>query len=363
MFDFDLQRFDEEESQSIDAESSQENQPEPQPEEKEPLPEELNGLPEDIARDTYEEWKKSQQQEQPPVEQQAPPQETAAQPPKTEESVPYARFKEKVDEANALKEQLAEYQRKAQQQAQPQPQGQAPPPPQQLPPIKVTPEIARDINRAIEAEAMALSGFTQDDVDSLQYADDDDPRIVQYQQAKSIAQSNIFSALRQARTNQHVQEQQQYAAAQQFRAAQAVAINSYHEFAKKEFADPNFKAIQNFAVNQFFAQLPPDEQAIVSNAYVRSERQIATPAEYMVVKNYYERAKAVYLALAAREKQAKGAPAQPKQAPSLPRVDSVKGTANIGNDGQLSSSEIEKLLEGDFTKIDSKTQKLLLGMT
>lgn len=74
---------------------------------KQPIPEELNSLPEDIARETLAEWEQSQQAEPPK--------------PQTEETVPYARFKEKVDAANQLKAQLAEYQRQAQQ---PQSQGQ-----------------------------------------------------------------------------------------------------------------------------------------------------------------------------------------------------------------------------------------------
>ena len=150
MFEFDLQRFDEEST-----EQPTQSQPESSTEEEKPIPEELSGLPEDIARETLAEWEKSQPKPEEPQPQEEPPK------PPTEESVPYARFKEKVDEANQLKAQIAEYQRQAQQQQQQPQQPQQPPQPQpqfQLPQFQITPEDAVKINEAITAEAMQLSG-------------------------------------------------------------------------------------------------------------------------------------------------------------------------------------------------------------
>ena len=337
MFEFDLQRFDEEVSQSTETQS----------EEQKPLPEELNGLPEEIARETLNEWEQSQaaSEEQP----------TSAEPaaPQTEESVPYARFKEKVDEANRLKAELEKYRQAPQPQSQPQTQPQ-PARQIQLPQLKVTPEMAKRINQAIDAEAMALSGMSKDDVASLEYADDDDPRIAQWQQSKSIAQNNVITALRQMHDNQQRQ-------AQQFYANHTAAVNSYNEFAQKEFAEPDFKEIQNFATNEFFEQLSPGEQTILANSYLRVERQLASPAEMLVVKNYYERAKAAY-----RTRGAKKTPAQHDKKnsaqPTLPRSDQLKGASGTSNK-QLSTSDIEKMLAGDFTKIDPEMQKTLLAIT
>ena len=334
MFEFDLQRFDEEQPASAETETSQEEQ--------EPIPEELGGLPEDIARETMVEWEQSQAKEEPSQE---PPQEAK---PQTQESVPYARFKEKVDEANQLKAQLAEYQRQAQQPQQPQPQ--QPPPQFQPQQLKITPEICAKITEAIKAEAMALSGMSNDDVASLEYADDDDPRIAQWSQAKSIAQNRVYAAIQQAQ----IQQAQQ---AQQFYNNHIAATKTYNEFAAKEFAEPDFKDVQNFAANEFFEQLSPDEQRIIANSYLRIERQTASPAEMLVVKNYYERAKAAYRTRGAKKKNSK--PQQPQA--QLPRTDQLRGSSGA-SDGQLSASDIEKLLEGDFTKLDQRQQNMLLGI-
>ncbi len=334
MFEFDLQRFDEEST-----EEPTQSQPEPSTEEEKPIPEELSGLPEDIARETLAEWEKSQPKpEEPPQPQEEPPK------PQTEESVPYARFKEKVDEANQLKAQLAEYQRQAQQQQPPQPQPQFRPPQ-----FQITPEDAVKINEAITAEAMQLSGMSQDDVASLEYADEDDPRIAQWRQAKSIAQNNVYSAIRQAQVNQQQQ-------ARQFYDSHIAATQTYNEFVQKEFAEPDFKEIQNFAKNEFFEQLSPNEKQIVAGSYLRVERQTASPAEMLVVKNFYERAKTAYRTRGAK----KSAPRQPQPTPQLPRADQLKGSSGA-SDGRLSPHDIEKLLEGDFTKLDKKQQRFLLG--
>ena len=337
MFEFDLQRFTEE---NTDAEQSAEV--ETPSEEQQPIPEELGGLPEDIARETLAEWEKLQTK---------PEEEPQEEPPKpqTEESVPYARFKEKVDEANQLKAQLAEYQRRLQQS-----QPQQPPQPQQPqfqpPQMRITPEISAKINEAIQAEAMALSGMSKDDVASLEYADDDDARIAQWNKAKSIAQNRVYNAIQQAQINQ--QEQ-----ARQFYNNHVAATQLYNEFAQKEMSEPDYNNVVHFARNEFFTQLPPNEQQIIANSYLRVERQIASPAEMMCVKNYFEKAKAAYRTRGAKETAPKQQPA-----PRLPRTDQLKGGSGA-SDGQLSAHDIEKLLEGNFTKLDAKTRKLLLGFT
>ena len=123
----------------------------------EPIPEELGGLDEDIAREEMVEWKESGQES------------AETETPTENETVSRSEYQVKVDEAEKFKAQLAAYQQKQQispQQIQP-------------PPIKLTPEIAAKINQAITAEAMNMVGFSADDVASLEYADNDAPRLSQ----------------------------------------------------------------------------------------------------------------------------------------------------------------------------------------
>ena len=343
MFEFDLQRFDEEENLNELQESQAEEKP---------IPEELGGLPEDIARETMAEWEKlqpkSEAESQPESEEEPQPETPPEEKPQTEESVPYARFKEKVDEANRLKAKLAEYQRQAQQ---PQAQQQFQPPQFQPPQIKITPEISAKINAAIRAEAMALSGMSDDDVASLDFADADDPRIAQWNQAQSIAQNRVYNAIQQTQLEREQRARQLYD-------EHIAAVETYNQFVQKEFAEPDFKEIQNFARNDFFEQLNPNEKQILAKSYLHVEQQTASPAEVLVVKNFYESAKAAYRTRGAK----KSAPKQTQPPPQLPRVNQLKGSSGTG-DGQLSAHDIEKLLEGDFTKLDKKQQRMLLGFS
>lgn len=346
MIDFDIQRFADN-GETI-SESTPESAPETQAEEQEPIPEELGGLPEDIARETMAEWEQSQTTQE-------------AEPAQAEPQITREDYQSKLAEIEQLKAQLAQYQQPQQQaQQQPSQQPQQPPQAQQVPPaqfqipqLKMTPELSKKISDAISAEAKAMTGFSDDDVASLDYAEDDDPRLAQWAQAKNIAQSRVYTAIYQTQ----VAQQQQ---AQQFYNDHMAAVNTYNEFVKKEFAEPDFQAIQQFATNDFFNQLKPYEQAVIAQSYVRVERQIASPAEMMVVKDYYERAKAAYRSRGAKKNHS----IQPdkKVAPQLPRTDQLKG-ASTTSDGQLSTGDVERLLEGDFTKLTPQQQKALLNIS
>jgi len=342
--EFDLQRFAEDaapandsaDTQTETADAAQDSAPEP-------IPEELGGLPEEYAREVMEQSKPAE--ENSTLEQPAP----AEQPRDDYQAI--------IAERDQLKAQLAEYQRQQaqlQQQAQTQqPQQQRQPQPQYQPPqLQITPEVSAKIKTAIEAEAMALAGMSKDDVDSLNWADDDDPRLAQWNQAKDIAKDRIYTAIKQA---QAARQQQ----AQQFLMNHQAAVQTYNEFAKKEFAEPDYKQIQQFATNEFFEQMPQNEQRILAQAYIRVEQQTASPAEMLAVKQYYERAKAAYRT---RDAKKQTGPQPARQAANLPRADQLRGTISTGDVG-LSSSDFEKLLKGDFTKIDEKTQKIMLGFS
>ena len=354
MFEFDLQRFDEDTADTAAQETNTEAAVQSETAEEKPIPEELNGLPEDIARATLNEWEAMQKSSEEPEQEQQAEQPAQEPKPQTEESVPYARFKEKVDETNRLKELLAQYQQQAQIR---QPQQQQAPPPQQQQGMRITPDVAQKINAAIDAEAKALTGLTQEDVEKLDFVDDDDVRALQWKQAKALAQNRVFHALR----NELASRQQQ---AQQFLTTHQAAVQSYNDFVQKEFATvPNIQEIQNFAANEFFDQLPPNEKVVLADSYMRVERKTASPAEMLVVQKYYERAKAAFNARADAAKKPPQTPAQrAQQAQNLPRADQLKGTSSK-SDGQLSASDIEKLLAGDFTKIDPKLQRTLLGLS
>lgn len=338
---FDLQRFNDD-AVASESETTPENQPE-QP----PIPEELSGLPEEYARETMAEWEQMQTAGEPEKPDETPAPEQPQEPPITREQ-----YQAAINEANQLRAQLAALNQAAQQ---PQPQVQQPQPQFQPPQIRFTPENSKRINDAIQAEAMALSGLSADDVASLEYADDDDPRIAQWNQAKSFATNHVYSDIRQEQRAQQQEQIAQQQRAQRFYAHYVASSNSYKQFVQKELAEPDYQQVFQFATNEFFEQLPPDERETIANSYISVEQQNASPAEMLAVKNYYESAKAAY-----RSRGAK--PQNQSPAPKLPRSDQLKGTSTT-SDGQLSATDIEKLLAQDFTTLTPKQQKTLLGLT
>lgn len=346
MFEFDLQMFTDDEGQTTDVETETTSQQD----EEVSIPEELGGLPEEYAREVLNEYKQAQPQEsqEQPVEE-TPIETSEETKPQTPSNIPYARFKEKVDEVNQLKAQLAEYQRRAQQLQQQQTPAQQP---VQQPQFRITPEISKKINEAITAEAMALTGFSQDDVASLEYADDDDPRIVQWNQGKNIAQARVYGALQQSQINQQRQ-------AQQFYETHNAGLKYYNDYYTKTIAEPDYQDVLKFAIGECFDNLTPFERQTIFDAYQRVERQIASPSDMLNVINYFEKAKSTYRARGAKKQTTTtNQRQQAQQASKLPRADQLTGTATI-NDGQLSSADVERLIQGDMTELDKKTLNML----
>lgn len=343
---FDLQRFDDEQVTNAEPQPSQETSTEEKP----PIPEELGGLDEEYAREVMSEWAATQSAEETEAERSSQTDKTIPQP---AEEPPVTRedYQAKINEIEQLKAQIATLQNQ-QPQTQVQPQQPKQQAPQYQPQFKLTPEISEKLKTAINAEAMELTGFSDDDVASLEYADNDDPRLDRWAQAKTIATSRVLGAIQQMQQIQQVQ-------AQNFLEEHNTAIDTYNRFAHKEMAEPDYKEIVQFGTNEFFEQQPKQIQDIIAKSYFRVERQTASPAEMLNVLMFYEKAKAAYRA---RGAQAKPAANQPKQAVQMPRVDQLGGSTTT-SDGQLSARDIEKLLEGDFTKLSEKQQRQLLGLT
>lgn len=321
-FYFDLQRFDDEQPLSQETQQQQGEQMQ--------IPEELEGIPEDIARDAMAEWEESKPKSN----------DNPAQP--TQTTYSQEEYQTVVNEREQLKAQLQQQQQQQQQQRQT-PQSK---PSFEPPPIKITPEISAKITEVITEEAKTMTGFTDDDVASLDYADNDDPRLAQWAQAKNLAQDKIYRAIRDAQ-NLHTQR------ARQFYDEQTLAIQHYNEFTKKEMEDKDYPSIVQYATNDYFKTLTTIEQKALANAYFNVERNLASPVEMLYVQNYYTRAKAAY------RSRNTSKPTSQNQIVSMPRIDQIGGSAGTG---EITVGELEKMLETtDFDKIPEPYQKRLLG--
>jgi hypothetical protein len=340
--------------------------------EMEPIPEELSGLPEEYAREAMAKAKAEGKTEAgEPETGESISAETDSET-KTDDdvelafksipegtSVPYKRFKhayEEVhkwrDEAKALKEQLQQLQNQPAAQQQPAQQPEQPAQPaQQQGGVQVTDELAKNIHLAATQAAMQMAGMTKEEVESLEYMEETDPRKTRYQVAFGMAQANIINGLRQ----QQLEQQQR---AQHFLKIHEASVNSFNAFAAEQQKDPDFMAIKDYATNEFYESLPASKQEIIRLANARVENKTASPAEIQLIQDYFLQAKRSYQGKQINKKV--NTEAKAKQAQSLPRYGKVAGAAA---DTGVNEATLAKMLqENKFSDIPKEYQNILLGM-
>ena len=325
------------------------------------IPPELEGIDDDeIVKEVMAEAKGVSVDELGPKEEPADPAAPSA--------IPYVRFKEKVDEGKAKDAEIAELKKqieafKKQQTApqapspQYQPQYQPPQAPQARPqmanpaPFQLTPENVQLINQAITEQAQAMAQLSKEDMDSLEYMEDDDPRKQRWEYAKEMARGNIFSRIREA-------QQAKLAQAQRFMQAHQQSVNDFNAYAQSQAKEADFEAVKDYAINEFFTSLPSQrDKEIITQAYARVEQNVASPEDMYLIKNYFAQAKAAYRANANAKPQKQ---TNSKEQTVFPRSTQVNGAGDAG--GGVTIASLEKMLnEMPFEEIDPKYQKMLLG--
>lgn len=277
--------------------------------------------------------------------------------PKT--NVPYKRFKQQIDknhdlegQIKALKEQLEGYNNARSQQAQDnnQQQTQQAPAPQQ--PI-ITADVAKKMQEVVQAEAMQMTGFSKDDVEAIQWMDDDDNRKQTWELACKMAENSVQQKIVAAR-------QQQFENSRRVLAAHNQAVMEYNNFAQAESNEPDFREVQNYAINDFFEKQSKAEQPVIAAAYQRIETNTATPQDIMLIKRYFTDAKRSYRN---NHKSSSGASKMSnkfKQSKAFPRSSDIDG-ASVDT-GSVTADTLAKMLEEKpFSEIPPEYQKMLLG--
>lgn len=360
---FDLQLFAEdaeEETVEVQADDQPEEvkeEPVEEPaEETQEIPEELDGL--DLSSDEVKDILKEANipEDKPDAEADSDNKQVQAPEETPKQNIPYARFKEVLDKQHAadeeianLKRQLAEAQTKAQPAQTPPPAPQPRPQAQEVPTF--TPEIARQIDEAANKQAMQMTGMTQEDIDALEYADENDTKAKTYRYAKDLARANIIENIQQT-----ARRQQEFAA--KFLENHAKLVSEYNTFYQEQQAQPDYQDVVQFATNEFFEKQAPGVQFAVSDAYNRVQRNTASPQDILVVKNYFEKAQGAF--------RAKSAPQPQKQTqntkPTMPRAQEVAGSAASPKE-TVSIASLSKMLEENrFEDLPKKYQDILLGM-
>lgn len=281
---------------------------------------------------------------------------------KPAQKIPYERFKEMVDKNNEMKAELEALKTKLAELPKQQPTPQATT--QQTAPrqtFNVTPDMAQQIDTVINQQAVAMAGLSKDDLDSLEYMDDDDPRKVRYNHAKEMAKAEVYYNIQQAR----VQQQQQY---QQAVAYHNQVVNNYNEFFVRETAEPDYEAVKDYAMGAFFEEIDAGDQRIIKDAYERIDRNIANPQDIALIKRFYLDAKNSYRqknASAQAAQKAKGAAnnieSKYQQQKAFPRASQVNGSAaNVGT--PPSADALERMLnELPWDEIPDEYKQLVMN--
>lgn len=270
---------------------------EEQQEQKEAIPDELAGLSEDTAREIMQEAGQDESTEDEGEAQDEAPDESHAEQdsdnkpegaaPLPNTKIPYARFKQEVDKRRQLEERLAALEAQQQKPVQPngnvqQAQPQAPAQEVQQPPapqLRFTPDVQKAFDATVDKQAMTMTGLSKDDIDAMEYMDDDDPRKTQYQTARKYAEVAIMQQI-------YAAQQEQQRRTRVFLDNHKKNIDGYNAFAQQEMQEPDFEQTKNYATNEFFESLPASQQPVIAGAYARIERQTANDADIMLIQNY-----------------------------------------------------------------------------
>lgn len=354
-FEFDLQLFADEESETVEV----------------TIPDELAGISEDVAREIMTEADYSEDAEVETEVEEEVKEDTiiveANNENNTEESedseivktpsqnIPYKRFKEVVDKRNDLEKQLEAYKARFGDVNAPEPQKVEPTPEPVQKPATINDDAVQQIEAAIKAEAMAITGFTADDVDALEYEDEGSSKTARWGVALSMARNKVYTAIAQA-------QQKQERMARELLDKHNASVASFNQFYMEQKAEADFNEVQQYAINDYFSALGDDDKRIIAEANARYTRGTCSEQDLYCLKRYFTDAKNAYRAKTGKKGgNAKKTISKIEQASKFPRVNSIDGTTT---NGAVTISALEDMLTNKrWDEIPKEYQDILQGIS
>lgn len=359
---FDIQKFAEENFEEENSE--QENSA---------IPDELEGLSENVARQIME--KTAAQNPEPPAEFDEVDDDGNYNGEKdlSRVKIPYSRFKQTIDQknelatkANEFEKQLAAYKQRfgdlnssPQNNFQPQQNFQQPTenftPQSQPQPLQkfFSEDDAKQIDEAIKKTAMQMTGFSQEDVDSIDYLDDDDPKIGIWNHATKLAENAVYNQIFAAQAAQAQEEQRRAAFMTQ-------AVNDFQNYTQQQTQAAEYENLRNFASGEFFNAQSPVAQQVIREADWRLQNNLATPADYKTITDFFTMAKYAYDAKKSQMPTQNTAPTKP--IPQFPRSGKVNGVPGSGG-GVTSASLAEMVHTVPWNQIPQEYKDKILNAT
>ena len=338
---FDIQKFADEEVQS--AENATENFS---------IPEELEGISEEVAREVMAEHAEKNTEPEEPAEPEFDEEGNYTGDGKVEDvKIDYARYKETLDKSKDFEKQLKAYQEKfgdinAQPVPQQQPQYQQPAmqnyqqavqeqkPPE---PRYFTADDAKQIDDEITKTTIEMTGLTQEDIEQLDYLDDDDPKLVAWNGMKKLAEYATYNNL----LNQYAQ-QAQAQQLQTFFNQQSQAV--FDDYVQQRLKAQYRSEVQQFAGTEFFNSQNDFYKQMIQDANSRIGTPYQTAQDVQLTMDFYDKAERAYLA---KQQVQTPPPVKPQKKtspkPQFPRSEKVNGIAGSG--GEINNASLAEMVK------------------
>ena len=318
---FDIQKFAEEttEEHSTPVESAQENLP--------PIPEDFDGVSENVAREIMA---KSAEQNSTQVESEFDEVDDdgnyTGEKDLSRVKIPYSRFKQTIDKKNELENKAKDFEKKLEiyrqrfgdldsqpQNFQQQPQDTPAQTPAQ--PRYFNEEDVKNIDEAIKATTMQMTGFRR----------------------KMLTDWIISTQMAQS-------------------------VNEFQNYTQQQTQAAEYEAVRNFATTEFFYAQSSVAQHVIKDADWRLQNNLATPADYKTITDFFTMAKYAYDAKNAAQLPQTPAPktAQKKSVPQFPRTDKVNGVPGSGG-GVTNAALAEMMHTQSWSNIAPEYRKKLMG--
>lgn len=270
------------------------------------------------------------------------------------QNIPYKRFKEVVDKRNDLEKQLEAYKARFGDVNAPIQKDELTPEPVQKP-APINDDAVQQIEAAIKAEAMNITGFTADDVDALEYEEDGSNKTARWGVALSMARNKVYNAIAQA-------QQRQEQMARELLDKHNASVASFNQFYMEQQAEADFNEIQQYAINDYFNALGADDKRIIAEANARYTRGTGSEQDLYCLKRYFMDAKNAYRAKTGNKSgNAKKTINKIEQASKFPRVNAIDGTTT---NGAVTISALEDMLTNKrWDEIPKEYQDMLQGIS
>lgn len=148
--------------------------------------------------------------------------------------------------------------------------------------FKITPELAQTISNLIQERAIKISGLNKDEIDALEYADDDDTNKMRYEQAKSMARNMVMQDV----NNKYIELQNRM----QYEQTMSRAIaDETQKFVNEIKGTENYQNIMNYATGEGLKKYSPYEQTAIREAYAKVNAGVGNASDMMVLRSFWNK--------------------------------------------------------------------------